>query len=306
MKINEILELCNIIGHGGGGQHPIVISQDMLEKRLPDKLEESLKDDIPDDPTTIVYTSKNGMIKIERVVQSSKSKQGHVGEIYGMLKVIGSDGLRLEGPRQTPRYYVKCLCECGNNGIFRYDHLVSGNTTSCGCVQKQKLRDLNIKRNTTHGEYGTSLHNLWASTKATVNQTGLPMDKGWYDDYTKFAKWCRENGYVDNKSFLIRRVNSLGFVPDNCYFGDYYMIQITREDAKLLSVKTEAQTYTFTLADWSKILGLNHTSILYRLKKGSTVLNALFLTLEKLESLEIPEDYLKYNQPWRYEESLHD
>lgn len=84
------------------------------------------------------------------------------------------------------------------------------------------------------------------------------------------------------------------------------MIQITREDAKLLSIISNNQTYTFTLADWSKILDLNHTSILYRLKKGSTVLNALFLTSEKLESLEIPEEYLKYNQPWRYNESLHD
>lgn len=227
-------------------------------------------------------------------------EKSHIGETYGKLKVIENTGIRLEGSRQTQRYYVKCLCECGNYCV------VSGNTTSYGCVQKQKLRELNIKRNTIHGEYGTSLHNFWVSTKATVNQTGLPMDKGWYDDYTKFAKWCRENGYVDNKSFLIRKNNSLGFVPDNCYFGDYHMIQTTREDAKLLSVKTETQTYTFTLADWSKILGLNHTSILYRLKKGSTVLNALFLTPEKLESLEIPEEYLKYNQSWRYEESLHD
>ena len=34
-----------------------------------------------------------------------------------------------------------CKCECGNEIVIRGSHLISGNTTSCGCYQKEKMKE---------------------------------------------------------------------------------------------------------------------------------------------------------------------
>jgi hypothetical protein len=40
-----------------------------------------------------------------------------------------------------------CQCKCGNKIIVQGSSLRSGNTKSCGCLNKEKL----LQRNTTHG-----------------------------------------------------------------------------------------------------------------------------------------------------------
>lgn len=46
-----------------------------------------------------------------------------------------------------------CQCECGNKTIVLGSHLRNGHTTSCGCVQKEKASQLNIK-DITNNRYG--------------------------------------------------------------------------------------------------------------------------------------------------------
>ena len=38
-----------------------------------------------------------------------------------------------------------CLCDCGNQYIATTNHLITGNTQSCGCLQGQSLGELQIK-----------------------------------------------------------------------------------------------------------------------------------------------------------------
>ena len=44
ISVNDALELCNQVGHGGRGFHPIFIPQEMLEHNATDRLGESLRD----------------------------------------------------------------------------------------------------------------------------------------------------------------------------------------------------------------------------------------------------------------------
>lgn len=37
-----------------------------------------------------------------------------------------------------------CKCDCGNTKIIRKDHLLSGETQSCGYLEKEKLTELTI------------------------------------------------------------------------------------------------------------------------------------------------------------------
>lgn len=53
------------------------------------------------------------------------------GQRFGRLTVIGRD---LNGPAGASKWI--CKCDCGNMISVRRNHLVSGQTTSCGCAKK--------------------------------------------------------------------------------------------------------------------------------------------------------------------------
>ena len=58
---------------------------------------------------------------------------------FGKLHVISH---RIRKNNQT--YYL-CECECGNQKEIRVDHLKNGETQSCGCLQKEKARQVKEK-----------------------------------------------------------------------------------------------------------------------------------------------------------------
>jgi hypothetical protein len=76
---------------------------------------------------------------------------GHCGMIdltgkrFGKLTVAGSAENNKEG-----KICFKCLCDCGKETIVIKQHLLNGNTNSCGCLKneksKQKIIDLTGKR----------------------------------------------------------------------------------------------------------------------------------------------------------------
>lgn len=64
-----------------------------------------------------------------------------IGNQYGYLEVIG----RAENSKDR-RVRWKCRCRCGNEVVVLGKHLRSGNTKSCGCYQKQRAVESNLKR----------------------------------------------------------------------------------------------------------------------------------------------------------------
>lgn len=63
------------------------------------------------------------------------------GNTYGYLTVIE----RAENDKDGHARW-KCRCKCGNEVIVLGKHLRSGNTKSCGCYQKEKATESNLKR----------------------------------------------------------------------------------------------------------------------------------------------------------------
>ena len=63
------------------------------------------------------------------------------GNRYGILTAIERAG------KAGKVQLVKCLCDCGRETVVRYPNLISGITTSCGCIKRAKtskrfLKDL--------------------------------------------------------------------------------------------------------------------------------------------------------------------
>lgn len=63
------------------------------------------------------------------------------GQKFGRLTVIKRDGANKHG-----QVTWLCECECGGSLITTGNSLLSGNTKSCGCLQKEKLKDITGQR----------------------------------------------------------------------------------------------------------------------------------------------------------------
>lgn len=83
-------------------------------------------------------------------------------EQYGRLTVIERDGA-----------YALCVCTCGVEKRVRHGSLRSGNTRSCGCLQREFASRL-CKTRTKHGMYGTKEYRAWVSMKTRCNNTAYP------------------------------------------------------------------------------------------------------------------------------------
>jgi hypothetical protein len=80
-----------------------------------------------------------------------------VGGRYGLLvnKQLLSDGPRAK------RIWL-CQCDCGASTQVKESSLLEGNTRSCGCLQKSKVR-MQGYRNATHGDTKSQEYKTWAS-----------------------------------------------------------------------------------------------------------------------------------------------
>ena len=142
---------------------------------------------------------------------------------YGRYEIIAEAPSRGKG-RKIKRY-ILCQCECGTTKEVRYDSLKAGTIKSCGCLQKEIVRDIGYK-NKKHGLKRTRLYNIWGGMKArcyNVNapkyhrygQRGISVFKGWESDFMVFREWALGSGYQSN--LTIDRINNDGnYEPKNC------------------------------------------------------------------------------------------
>jgi len=130
---------------------------------------------------------------------------------FGRLTVLRHSDKRKHG------YVVwTCLCACGKFSEVRSNHLVSGHTRSCGCLQ------------TKHGDTGTKLFRIWAGMKnRCYNKNGVKWEwygsagirvcSEWINDYCTFKEFALENGYKEGLS-IHRKDSNKNYEPCNIEF----------------------------------------------------------------------------------------
>lgn len=65
-----------------------------------------------------------------------------------------------------------CACKCGNKFIGRGATIVSGHTTSCGCIGLHKLSE----HRKTHGLSNTSEYKTWKDAKSRAKKRNVPFN----------------------------------------------------------------------------------------------------------------------------------
>ena len=157
-----------------------------------------------------------------------------------------------------------CLCDCGNEVIFRSTFLTSGNALSCGCINKYKSvkhkpqeRLYIIWRNIKHRCYnqGDPSFNRYGGR-------GIVMCDSWRDNYQSFKSWSINNGYSDE--LTIDRIDNNGiYSPDNCRWVNRYVQNNNSSHNRIISFDGKSMT----LSSWASYLGMSVSGLHKRLKK---------------------------------------
>lgn len=101
-----------------------------------------------------------------------------IGQRYGRLVVIR------KGNSPSPEYIVwECQCDCGNIINIKAGNLNSGNTKSCGCLN----REMKLIRSLKHGKTNTAEYRSWAAMKIRCL---VPTDEAYKDYGGRGIKIC--------------------------------------------------------------------------------------------------------------------
>ena len=168
-----------------------------------------------------------------------------------------------------------CKCECGNTVEVLGIHLRSGHTKSCGCLQKEKCRQIIHKPK--HGMAKSRIYKIWNGMKNRTNTNSLSKDtlyknysgRGikvcdeWRNSFKNFAEWSLANGYTDN--LTIERVNNdKDYEPYNCKWVDLG----DQANNRRSNVKITYNNETHNLSEWCKRLNKDYALVYNRIHKN--------------------------------------
>lgn len=197
------------------------------------------------------------------------------GQRFGRLMVV-----RYAGRSRGKKNLWLCKCDCGNEKVVAVDKLHSGNTKSCGCLQ----REVHRKCRMTHGKSDTKLYLVWREMiTRTENQNaerygiyggrGISICGEWHNDFQLFYDWAIQNGYKEG--LTIDRIDVNGnYEPDNCrWITPYEQSRNLRKNVRI--------TYsgkTMILKDWAKEIGIDYHTLWQRIRKSGWTVEEAFET----------------------------
>ena len=137
------------------------------------------------------------------------------GQRFGRLVV-----LERQGVNRHRKVLWFAQCDCGKTIVVRTNSLVSGNTRSCGCLQ----RDVAVANATTHGQADTPTYRAWQTMH---DRCGNPKNKQYpryggrgigIDDprWFSFQNFFDEMGKKPPGCDLHRVENDKGYSKANC------------------------------------------------------------------------------------------
>lgn len=209
------------------------------------------------------------------------SRYDITGKTFNRLAVISYVG---KNKHNNNLWNCKCVCE--NEVIVTAADLKSGNTKSCGCLQKEKAAITLLNMSMTHGlsrdkeHKKTRLFRIWAGirtrclnpndkTYKNYGGRGIKICNEW-NDFATFHNWAIANGYDDNLS-IERKDNDGNYEPSNCKWAN----DTEQANNKRTNRMIAHNGMTKTLSQWAKYYNLNYNMLFERLKRGWTFKKAV-------------------------------
>ena len=189
-----------------------------------------------------------------------------IGKRFGNLTVISLDHITT-----NHNTYWLCRCNCGNEKVVYRGGLTSGDIISCGCYHKEHLNEYGK----THGLSHDKMYSKWsgivqrcinpkAANYERYGGRGIDICDDWRNNPEHFIEWAYSNGYEDGLT-LDRKNNNKGYYPDNCRW-------ITPREQQSNTRRNHNITrkgITNSIAEWSKLTGVNHETLRYRVNHNN-------------------------------------
>jgi hypothetical protein len=169
----------------------------------------------------------------------------------------------------------KCLwlCECGNTKEIRISSVKSGNTKSCGCLQKTLRTKPKYK---THGMCKTPTYKSWRSmlyrcksaSKIYYKGKGISVCERWSNSFENFLADMGERPL----NHTLDRINPDGsYEPSNCRWATSKTQCRNRTNNKIITFNNNSAT----IAEWEIITKIPYATIHARLTRGWSAEKAL-------------------------------
>lgn len=200
------------------------------------------------------------------------------GSRFGRLIVVGSE-IRAHANGSKRRFYI-CRCECGGLALAPASSLRTGNTTTCGCLQREKA----ASRLRTHGESGaagrrTAEYAVWAGMLNRCRSSASKQFSDYggrgisvCDRWSDFANFLADMGRRPSSNHTIERQNNdRGYEPGNCVWAT----KVEQARNKRSNVMVEYRGVKMSLAAAAEQAGIKQNTVTVRLRRGWTVERAL-------------------------------
>ena len=144
------------------------------------------------------------------------AKKDLTGHRFGRLIVIREYGRSKDG-----QVTWLCRCDCGGEVVVTSNHLCSGDTKSCGCLQRERSTKHGCTNKNWYAVYRRMMQRCGHSKGASEYHLCLYRDRGitvcelWQKSPLDFGDWLFAHGW--HKGLQIDRIdNDKGYSPDNC------------------------------------------------------------------------------------------
>lgn len=196
--------------------------------------------------------------------------KNELGSRFGLLLVVEKAENKPDGSAAW-----LCACDCGESRIVAGTGLRAGRHKSCGCASPRFTNE----RLTTHGFSKDRVYSIWHGMKARCSDVSEGKSRKLYfekgirvcDRWMSFETFLSDMGMPLDHQSIDRIDGSKGYEPSNCRWAT------DQEQANNTSsnVFVEHEGKTMTVADWARSLGMKSNTLLYRLRRGTPVDQAL-------------------------------